>query len=97
MIMFSRKLGILVPMNRGYYRLNVCVPEKFIFKKLTPGTSLVVRWLRLPAPKAGAGVGLIPSQELDPIWLNEDFICQKRGRRSRMPPRRPGAAKTIKS
>ena len=52
----------------------------FLIKKEGPGTSLVVQWLRLQAPKAG-GLGSIPGQGTrsrtpqEPSCGNEDPVC----------------------
>ena len=58
------------------------------------GTSLVVQWLRLRAPNAGAQVRFLV-RELDPVCRNREFICHNDDQRSCLLQLRPGAAKSM--
>ena len=40
----------------------------------SPGTSLVIQWLRLHAPNAG-GLGLILVRDLEPMCCDKEFAC----------------------
>ena len=58
------------------------------------GTSLVVQWLRLHAPNAGAQVRFLV-RELDPACHNWELICHHDDQRSCLLQLRPGAAKSM--
>ena len=56
------------------------------------GTSLVVQWLKLQAPSAGAWVQSL-ARELDSIRTTKDLMCHKEDQRSHVPQLRPSTAK----
>ena len=58
------------------------------------GTSLVVQWLRLLAPSAGAWVqSLVRELDLTCLAEKEDSACQNKDQRSHVPQLRFSAAK----
>ena len=65
--------ALVYPLGQGFPSLAAHWNHLGIFKKYRHGTSLVVQWLRLQAPRAG-GPGLIPDKELDPACHNKDQV-----------------------
>ena len=71
-------------MYNDFIHLIILITHKSFLNYVSPGTSLVVQWVRLCTPNVG-GPGSIPGQRTkslratakDPAHSNEDPACHK--------------------